>query len=57
MQETATAVQAASPLGGMARSLYEAHSLAGNGGLDFSSALGPGVAGKGTLQEYAASPT
>jgi 3-hydroxyisobutyrate dehydrogenase len=32
-------VQAATPLGGLARSLYAAHSLAGNGGLDFSSAI------------------
>ena len=48
-QENATAVQAATPLGGLACSLYAAHSLAGNGGLDFSSVLGlvrPGVAGR-----------
>lgn len=36
-QENATAVRAATPLGGLARSLYAAHSLAGHGGLDFSS--------------------
>lgn len=38
--ENATAVQSATPLGGLARSLYAAHSLAGNGGVDFSSVLG-----------------
>ncbi|AVT02973.1 3-hydroxyisobutyrate dehydrogenase [Paracidovorax avenae] len=38
-QENATAVKAATPLGGLARSLYAAHSLAGHGGLDFSSIL------------------
>ncbi|MCW5255221.1 3-hydroxyisobutyrate dehydrogenase [Verminephrobacter aporrectodeae subsp. tuberculatae] len=38
-QESATAVQAATPLGGLARSLYAAHSLAGNGALDFSSII------------------
>ncbi|HYP83606.1 3-hydroxyisobutyrate dehydrogenase [Variovorax sp.] len=38
-QENATAVKAATPLGGMARNLYAAHSLAGHGGLDFSSIL------------------
>ncbi len=38
-QENATAVRAATPLGGLARSLYAAHSLAGNGALDFSSIL------------------
>jgi len=38
-QENATAVRAATPLGGLARSLYAAHSLAGNGALDFSSVL------------------
>jgi len=37
--ENATAVRAATPLGGLARSLYAAHSLAGNGALDFSSVL------------------
>lgn len=35
VQENATAVQAATPLGGLARSLYAAHSLAGNGGWIF----------------------
>ena len=38
-QESATAVRAATPLGGLARSLYAAHSLAGHGALDFSSVL------------------
>ena len=38
-QENATAVRAATPLGGLVRSLYAAHSLAGNGALDFSSVL------------------
>ena len=38
-QENATAVKAATPLGGLARSLYAAHSLAGHGALDFSSVL------------------
>lgn len=38
-QENATTVRAATPLGGLARSLYAAHSLAGNGGLDFSSII------------------
>ena len=38
-QENATAVRAATPLGGMARNLYAAHSLAGNGALDFSSVI------------------
>ncbi len=38
-QENATAVKAATPLGGLARSLYAAHSLAGHGGLDFSSVI------------------
>lgn len=38
-QENATAVKAATPLGGLARSLYAAHSLAGHGRLDFSSIL------------------
>ncbi|MEG0003182.1 MAG: 3-hydroxyisobutyrate dehydrogenase [Comamonas sp.] len=36
-QENAGAVQAATPLGGLARSLYAMHSMAGHGGLDFSS--------------------
>jgi len=38
-QENATAVRAATPLGGLARSLYAAHSLAGSGALDFSSVI------------------
>ncbi|KQP14955.1 3-hydroxyisobutyrate dehydrogenase [Pseudorhodoferax sp. Leaf267] len=38
-QETAAAVKAATPLGGLARNLYAAHSLAGHGALDFSSVL------------------
>ncbi len=38
-QENASAVRAATPLGGMARNLYAAHSLAGHGGLDFSSVI------------------
>lgn len=38
-QEAATAVKAATPLGGMARNLYAMHSIAGNGGLDFSSII------------------
>ncbi|MDM0112783.1 3-hydroxyisobutyrate dehydrogenase [Variovorax sp. J22R133] len=38
-QENASAVRAATPLGGLARSLYAAHSLAGHGALDFSSIL------------------
>ncbi|SCX45458.1 3-hydroxyisobutyrate dehydrogenase [Variovorax sp. EL159] len=38
-QENATSVRAATPLGGLARSLYAAHSLAGHGALDFSSVL------------------
>ncbi|MEJ8847509.1 3-hydroxyisobutyrate dehydrogenase [Variovorax rhizosphaerae] len=38
-QENATAVRAATPLGGMARNLYAAHSLAGHGALDFSSVI------------------
>ena len=38
-QENAAAVKAATPLGGMARNLYAAHSLAGHGALDFSSVL------------------
>ena len=38
-QENATAVKASTPLGGLARSLYAAHSLAGHGALDFSSIL------------------
>ncbi|MCD2511795.1 3-hydroxyisobutyrate dehydrogenase [Comamonas endophytica] len=38
-QESAGAVQASTPLGGLARSLYAMHSMAGHGGLDFSSVL------------------
>jgi len=38
-QENAAAVRAATPLGGLARNLYAAHSLAGHGGLDFSSVI------------------
>ncbi|MDM0045964.1 3-hydroxyisobutyrate dehydrogenase [Variovorax dokdonensis] len=38
-QENAMAVKAATPLGGLARNLYAAHSLAGHGALDFSSVL------------------
>ncbi len=38
-QENATQVKASTPLGGLARSLYAAHSLAGKGGLDFSSVI------------------
>ncbi len=39
-QENATAVQVATPLGGLVRSVYAANSLAGNGKVDFSSVLG-----------------
>ena len=38
-QESAIAVRAATPLGGLARNLYAAHSLAGHGALDFSSVI------------------
>lgn len=38
-QENAMAVKASTPLGGMARNLYAAHSLAGHGALDFSSVI------------------
>ena len=38
-QENAAAVRAATPLGGLARNLYAAHSLGGSGALDFSSVL------------------
>jgi len=38
-QENASAVNAATPLGGLARNLYAAHSLAGHGALDFSSVI------------------
>ena len=38
-QENAAAVRASTPLGGLARNLYAAHSLAGHGALDFSSVI------------------
>jgi len=38
-QENAGAVRASTPLGGLARSLYASHSLAGHGALDFSSVI------------------
>ena len=38
-QENAAAVRAATPLGGLARNRYAAHSLAGHGALDFSSVI------------------
>jgi len=38
-QEAATAVRAATPLAGLARALYAAHSLAGHGPQDFSSVI------------------
>ncbi|MFT3815060.1 MAG: 3-hydroxyisobutyrate dehydrogenase [Acidovorax sp.] len=38
-QDNATAVKASTPLGGLARSIYAAHSLAGHGGEDFSSVI------------------
>jgi len=38
-QESAAAVKASTPHGGLARALYAAHSLAGHGGEDFSSIL------------------
>lgn len=38
-QENAAAVRAATPLGGLARNLYAAHSLGGSGSLDFSSVI------------------
>ncbi len=38
-QQNAAAVRAATPLGGLARNLYAAHSLAGHGALDFSSVI------------------
>jgi 3-hydroxyisobutyrate dehydrogenase len=38
-QENAAAVRAATPLGGLARNLYAAHSLGGHGALDFSSII------------------
>lgn len=38
-QENATAVKASTPLGGMARAIYAAHSIAGHGREDFSSVI------------------
>ena len=38
-QESAMTVKAATPLGGMARAIYAAHSIAGHGGEDFSSVI------------------
>src|SRR5574343_191583 len=38
-QENASAVKASTPLGGLARALFAAHSLAGHGGEDFSSVI------------------
>ena len=38
-QENATAVKASTPLGGMARAIYAAHSIAGHGAEDFSSVI------------------
>jgi len=38
-QDNASALRAATPLGGLARSLYAAHSLGGSGALDFSSVI------------------
>ncbi len=38
-QDSAAAARAATPLGGLARNLYAAHSLAGHGALDFSSVI------------------
>ncbi|MET0209685.1 MAG: 3-hydroxyisobutyrate dehydrogenase [Burkholderiaceae bacterium] len=38
-QENAMAVKAATPLGGLARALYAAHSIAGHGAEDFSSVV------------------
>jgi len=38
-QESAMAVKASTPLGGMARALYAMHSISGNGALDFSSII------------------
>lgn len=38
-QENAASVRASTPLGGLARNLYAAHSLAGHGALDFSSVI------------------
>lgn len=38
-QENAMAVKASTPLGGMARAIYAAHSIAGHGGEDFSGVI------------------
>ncbi|GAB2483990.1 3-hydroxyisobutyrate dehydrogenase [Comamonas humi] len=38
-QESALAVKASTPLGGMARALYAMHSMSGSGALDFSSII------------------
>lgn len=38
-QESAMTVKASTPLGGMARQLYAAHSIAGHGAEDFSSVI------------------
>ena len=38
-QENAMTVKASTPLGGMARAIYAAHSIAGHGGEDFSSII------------------
>ncbi len=38
-QENAMAMKASTPLGGMARAIYAAHSIAGHGGEDFSSVI------------------
>lgn len=38
-QENAMAMKASTPLGGLARALYAAHSIAGHGGEDFSSVI------------------
>lgn len=38
-QENAMAVKASTPLGGLARAIYAAHSIAGHGGEDFSSVI------------------
>ena len=38
-QENAMAVKASTPLGGLARAIYAAHSIAGHGGKDFSSVI------------------
>lgn len=46
-EEAALSVKASTPLGSLARQLYQMHSLAGNGTLDFSSIFGMiGKAGK-----------